>query len=202
MCAPRYLAWQSSRHVPKVTDYLSKLFAHLTPKASVLELGCGPGVPCTQLMVNHELELRVTAVDISASQIAFARERAPESPRVEFVHADMTKLEYPEGRFDAIVAFYSFFHLPKEEQGLMVKKMVSWLKPNGALLLNMATEEGDSIMDNWMGVKMFLTGFGVEGNLKMLREFGEGLEIEDEVAGERVGLSQEVLFHWVWAVRK
>ncbi|KAF9440266.1 S-adenosyl-L-methionine-dependent methyltransferase, partial [Macrolepiota fuliginosa MF-IS2] len=202
VCAPKYLAWQSTRDVPKPAEYLSKLFTYLAPGASVLELGCGPGVVYTQQLANHELGLKVTAVDISASQIALARERLPESDRVEFVHADMTKLGYPEGRFDAIVALYSFFHLPGAEQGPMVRMMVSWLKPGGVLLLNTSTEEGDVFRDNWMGVKMFSTGLGVEGNLKLFKDFGEGLEVEDEIAEEKAGLALSVYFHWIWAIKK
>lgn len=187
--------------MPKVLEYLSKLFSQLKPNASVLELGCGPGVPFTRLLANHELELHITAVDISASQIALAREKVSESSRVEFVHADMTKLDFPEGKFDAIVAFYSWFHLPKEEQGLMVAKIATWLKPGGILLLNTSSEEGDVVMNDWMGVRMFSTGFGVEGTLGIFKEFGKDLDITDEVVGEKVG-SQEVLFHWIWAVKK
>lgn len=114
----------------------------------------------------------------------------------------MTKLEYPESKFDAVVAFYSFFHLPREEQGPMVKKITNWLKPGGILLMNMNSEEGDVVMDKWMGVKMFSAGLGVEGNLAMLKEYGEGLEVEAELVGETLGLQKELFFHWIWAVKR
>lgn len=201
-CAPKYFAWQSSRPAPKALEWLPKLFAHLKSKAQVLELGCGPGVPYTQLLVDHELELQVTAVDISASQIALARDNVAKSPRVEFVHADMTKLEYPEASFDAVIAFYSLFHLPREEQGPMVKMITRWLKPGGVLLFNLAAEEGDRVTDDWMGVKMFSTGLGVEGNNKMVKEFGEGTDFKGEVLGEKGGLREEVFFHWFWAIKE
>lgn len=84
-CAPKYLAWQSARPAPKALDWFLKLFAHLAPNAHILELGCGPGVPYTQLVVNHEFQFQVTAVDISTSHIALARENVTKSPRVEFV---------------------------------------------------------------------------------------------------------------------
>lgn len=84
----------------------------------------------------------------------------------------------------------------------MVKKIAKWLKPGGVLLMNMKKEEGDDIVEKWMGVTMFSTGFGVEGNLKMLEEYGEGLDIEAKLVGEKLGLSVEVFFHWIWAVKK
>ena len=86
----------------------------------MLELGCGTGVPTTQMIATHEKRLRMTGVDISPAQVALAREhvRAPDAEgdegkdRVAFVHAFMAKLEYAEGSFDAVLAFYSIFHLP------------------------------------------------------------------------------------------
>ncbi|KXN92690.1 Malonyl-[acyl-carrier protein] O-methyltransferase, partial [Leucoagaricus sp. SymC.cos] len=204
-CAPKYAGWQASRGVPQsISNHLTRLFNYLKPNASILELGCGPGIPYTQLLVDNELELSITAVDISASQISLAKEKI-NSSRVEFVHSDMTRLDYPEARFDAVVAFYSFFHIPKEEQGPMVKKITKWLKPGGVLLVNMNDKEGDVFMYRWLGVttSMFSTGLGVEGNLKMFREFGEGkLDVEDTIEGESAGLSEEMFFHWFWAVKK
>ncbi|KAJ7696771.1 hypothetical protein B0H17DRAFT_1053002, partial [Mycena rosella] len=41
------------------------------------ELGCGAGVPCTQVLVEHGLN--VTGNDISAAQIALAREHVPKA---------------------------------------------------------------------------------------------------------------------------
>uniref|UniRef100_A0A5K1K2F0 Cell surface hydrophobicity-associated protein n=1 Tax=Ganoderma boninense TaxID=34458 RepID=A0A5K1K2F0_9APHY len=204
--APKYLAWSGPRPTTTRAGYVAQLLDLLAPGSSVLELGCGAGVPTTQTIAAHEKQLRVTGVDISAAQVALAREHVrapdPEEGRVAFVHADMMKLEYASGSFDAVLAFYSIFHLPQEEQAPMVGRMVGWLKPGGYLLLNMRTEEGDFLREDWMGARMFSSGIGVEGNRKAFEEYGKGLKIlVDEIATEKVGKFEEK-FHWVFAVKE
>lgn len=181
--APQYLAWSAPRQTTTRMEYLDKLISTLPAGASVLELGCGAGVPCTQRMV--ERGLAVTGNDISSAQIELAREHVPGAT---FIQGDMLQLDIQAATFDAVVAFYSIFHLPKEEQGLLVEKVTGWLKEGGWFLFNLNTSEGETLRDDWMGVRMFSSGLGVEGNRRMLNEGGKGLTIvADEVAVEKVG---------------
>ncbi len=66
--ASRYLEW--SVPSPARMGYLQALIDRLPKEANVLELGCGAGVPCTQILLQHA---RVVAVDCSAAQIALAK---------------------------------------------------------------------------------------------------------------------------------
>lgn len=195
--APTYFTWFSSRPTTTRMEHLDKLISLLAPGASVLELGCGAGVPCTQAFIKHGL--KVTGADISAAQIALAHEHVPQAT---LIHSDMMSLSFEPGSFDAVVGFYSVFHLPKDEQGPMVRKMTGWLKEGGWLLVNLTVDVGDQMMEDWMGAKMFWSGHGVEGNREMLKVDGEGLTIvEDEVVGEKVGKMEEK-FHWILATKK
>ena len=45
-------------------------------------------------------------------QLAIARENAP---RARFVRADMTEVDFAPESFDAVVAFYSIIHVPRDE---------------------------------------------------------------------------------------
>ena len=58
-------------------DDLAKL---IRPRARVLDLGCGAGVPATKLLTDRNFD--VLGVDISAVQIARARQLVPEPIRV------------------------------------------------------------------------------------------------------------------------
>ena len=110
-------------------------------------------------------------------------------------------LAFEPDSFDAVVAFYSIFHLPKEEQGMMIRQIRGWLREGGWLLCNLTTDEGDQMMEDWMGARMFWSGLGVNGNRDMLKRDGEGLRVvEDEVVVEKV--QPEEKFHWVLAVKK
>lgn len=113
-------------------------------------------------------------------------------------------LSFPAQSFDAVVAFYSIFHLPKEEQGIMIRKISGWLKKGGWVLLNFGTEEGELRLPGWLGasVDMFSCGLGVDGNRDVIARNTAGLTIvEDEMAGEMVG-NHEHMFHRFLATKK
>lgn len=151
-------------------------------------------MPCTQALITHGLS--VTGNDISVAQIKLAKQHVPQATLIQ---SDMLALDFQPGRFDAVVAFYSIFHLPKDEQGMIVEKVTGWLKEGGWFLFNLATEEGDVLREDWMGVTMFSSGLGVDGNREMMKACGEGLRVmEDEVAVEKAGMVEE-RFHWVLA---
>lgn len=202
--AEKYLAWAGPRPTTTRTAFIKKLSGNLTPGAKILELGCGAGVPSTQDLVRRGFS--VTGVDISSAQIALAKEHvlplAGKDQNIDFLVGDMAGMEFDAGSFAAVLAFYALFHLPKEEQPAMLRKMVSWLKPGGYLLVNLHTEEGDVHRPEWIGgVPMFSSGLGIEGTRKILSDLVlEGkLEVtEDIVDNEKVGSFEEP-FHWVYA---
>ena len=50
-----------------------------------------------------------------------------EDAHVELLVVDMTSLNFPRGSFDAVVAFYSVIHLPRDEQRQLLKQIAEWL---------------------------------------------------------------------------
>ncbi|KAK7063394.1 S-adenosyl-L-methionine-dependent methyltransferase [Favolaschia claudopus] len=198
--ADKYLAWSSPRPTTTRMGYIEDLVKKLPRGAEVLELGCGAGVPATQLLISHGLS--VTGNDISAAQIALAHVHVPQAKQL--IQGDMLSLNFPPQSFDAVLGFYSIFHLPKEQQGGMFEKIRGWLKPGGWLLCNLQFEEGDIVREGWFEpeVKMFQSGLGVEGTRDIFRERVKGFKmIVDEVAIEKVGPFEE-RFHWIMAVKE
>ncbi|KAJ4483885.1 S-adenosyl-L-methionine-dependent methyltransferase [Lentinula aciculospora] len=192
--APKYHNWAAARPTQKRAEYIERLGRLLHKGSRILELGCGAGLPATQQLTDQGFE--VLGVDISASQLGLAREHVPTA---QFMQGDMMTIEFAEGSFDAVTAFYSLFHLPRDEHGPMLKKMAGWLKPGGWLLFNLHTDGEDHMRDDWMGVKMFSSGLGIEGNKQMLVEYGAGLtDLEDVIDKESVGRFEES-FHWICA---
>jgi SAM-dependent methyltransferase len=194
--ADKYLAWSAPRPTLTRIEYLNRLIDILPKGAKVLELGCGAGVPSTQIMIKRGFD--VTATDISSAQLTLAKEHIPEATLIQ---SDMMSLDFPPRSFDAVVAFYSVFHLPKDEQGKMVERMADWLTDGGWLLFNLNTNQGDFLIDDWMGARMFSASLGVQGNNELLEKHGQGLKIvSNEVADEIVGGFVEK-FHWVFATK-
>ena len=191
--------------------YLDQLLSNLSAPHNddavhILELGCGAGVLCTRTLL--ERGHTVTAVDISSAQIDLAKANLQPfltdttSPRLTLLNEDMTSLSFRPSSFSAIVAFYSLFHLPKPDQRAAIRNIARWLKPGGWFLCNLQTDDSDITRDDWMGAKMFSTGFGVQGNSEMLRTEGVGLKIVlDKVVVETIGRMEE-RFQWVLAVKE
>lgn len=122
--APTYTAWTQPTHETRLR-YLKALLGALgeDETITVLELGCGAGVPCTGFMASRP-NIKVTANDISDAQIALARQRLP--PSVEIAPRDMVEWEFDVARFDGVVGMYSLFHLPRDEQTVMLRR-IFWL---------------------------------------------------------------------------
>jgi len=137
----------------KYKDWLDALKAHLqpTPSSRVLDIGCGSGRPVARTLVaaGH----RVVGVDISDVQIEKARENVPTA---EFIRGDATTLEFDDASFDAVVSFYTFIHLPLEEQLPLLKKVSGWLKPGGVFVATVGHEAWTGTMPDWLGGKTLM----------------------------------------------
>ena len=155
--------------------YLGKLLKCLPVQAEVLELGCGAGVPCTQLLAQ---QAHVTGVDISAAQIALARQNVPTATLFQ---TDMMTLAFPSASFDAVVAFYSLIHLPRVEQVVLLKRLAQWLRPAGWLLVNLGiVDDPGSIEPDWLGAAMYWSSYDTQTNLDLISQSGFIL-IETEI---------------------
>lgn len=169
--AQEYNDWTSAIESPRVPK-LQNLLEHL-PKSSeeaVLELGCGAGIPGTQLLASKFRT--VVANDISDAQIELAKKNL-QSDNVEFIAGDMTKLTFAPSHFGAVVAFYSIIHLPREEQLDMFKQISYWMKPGGYLLCNLGTTDDPGKSVAWLGdAQMFWSGFDADKYHQILTESG------------------------------
>lgn len=177
--AQTYLEWTANHESPRVA-YLEKLLARLPhhSTASVLELGCGAGVPGTQVLAANFHQ--VVANDISDAQVALARTTV-QKPNVEYLAGDMTKLSFAPSTFDAVVGFYSIIHLPKQEQHELFKQIRAWLKPGGYLLCNLSTTEDPGGTRTWLdGSEMYWSSFDAEEYLRILANCGFG-PIDSEI---------------------
>ena len=138
---------QGSKTYQQYKSWVDELSEQLMAGDSVLDLGCGCGVPATDLLAQ---KFRVTGVDLSSVQIERAKELVPSTT---FICGDMCALEFPSERFDAITCLYAIIHVPVEEQQELLVKMCSWLKPDGYLLLAAGHTAWTGKESNWLGVE-------------------------------------------------
>lgn len=176
--ADTYLNWTTAIDSPRL-KYLEKLLSKLpdSSTARVLELGCGAGVPGTQTLAKQCRE--VVANDISDAQIKLARVNVPNA-NVQFIREDMTQLHFDPGSLDAVVAFYSILHLPREEQRGMFQQVFAWLSPGSYLLCNLGAEDNPGSTADWLGSRMYWSSFDAEMNLQQVRDAGFNI-VESEI---------------------
>ena len=59
-----------------------------------------------------------------------------EIPEGEFVHIDVMDFKFPKG-IDAVFAFASLLHSPKEDLAIVLEKVACSLNPGGVMLLSL-----------------------------------------------------------------
>jgi SAM-dependent methyltransferase len=190
--AERYLDWSVDSKVR--AHYLATLLSSLpTSGAEVLELGCGAGLPVTRALAERA---QVTAVDISPEQVRRAKENAPGA---EVLCADMMALDFADGKFDAVAAFYAITHLAREEHAELFRRIARWLKPGGTFLATLgATALDDCIEQDWLGAPNFFSHFDAWTTLVMLYDCGFDI-LRAEIVAQDLAGEENVSFLWVTA---
>ena len=170
-------------------EWRDELLTRLSDGARVLELGCGGGVPDTALLAAR---FRLTAVDVSPEQV---RRAAAAVPGATFVCADFTELELEPRSFDAVAAFYSFNHVPRDLLAPLFAQIHAWLVPGGLFLTALGTTDLEDWTGEWLGAPTYFSSFPPETNTRLLEEAGFEL-IRDELVTftEPDG---DVTFQWI-----
>jgi cyclopropane fatty-acyl-phospholipid synthase-like methyltransferase len=163
--------------------------AGLPPCSSVLDVGCGNGLPATQeLALTHE----VTGVDISEQQIARARSNVPTAT---FIRGDVREVDLPAGAFDAIVALYLIDNIAREDYPALFRRLGELLRPNGRLLLSAEPGQDPWQPYTWLGVPMFINTVPTAELVQLLQEAGLSVvssEFETQLEGGR-----QIEYAWI-----
>lgn len=162
-CAEAYEQARRETLQPEI-KWLKK---QLPNQAAVLDIGCGSGLPVTRQLAKRFI---VTGVDISAEQIRRARQHVRHAT---FFHCDIMALDFPLASFDAVVALYAIFHLPRGEHGRLFRNIQRWLKPGGYLLATLSHEAQEAYTeDDFFGAKMYWSNYGMREYAAMLADAG------------------------------
>jgi SAM-dependent methyltransferase len=158
----------------------------------ILDLGCGPGIPVASALTASGR--RVVGVDGSARQVELARTNVPDA---EFIASDMSELKMAPASCDAVCAFYSITHLPRDLHHSLFRDIFEWLRPGGVFLASLGATDTDNWTGEWMGSPMFFSHFDAEWYVDCLANLGFRLEAaqvvqQDDEAGS---------FLWVVAHR-
>jgi cyclopropane fatty-acyl-phospholipid synthase-like methyltransferase len=190
---PRFGEWARRIEDDPRERFTGELERRLEPGARVVDLGCGAGVPSTRRLGER---FDMLGVDVSREQLALARANVP---RARFRRADLTELELPRGSVNAVTAFYSLNHVPREALPKLFERIAGWLAPGGLLLAALGAGGSPDWVGEWLGTTMFFSSWAPAENRRLIDRAGLELLV-DEVATLREP-EGEARFHWVLARR-
>jgi ubiquinone/menaquinone biosynthesis C-methylase UbiE len=193
--ADYFLEWSRRVEGDERARWRQELVRRLPAGAHILELGCGAGVADTGALAKR---FSVTGVDISPEQVSRARVNVPGA---DFMCGDFTRLELPAQSFDAVVAFYSFNHVPRDRLAGLLVRIHAWLVPDGLFLCAFGTGDTESWTGEWLGTSMFFSSFPPETNRRLLHETGFTLELDELMTMVEPEPDGESRWQWVLARR-
>jgi len=190
---PRFGEWGERIEGDPSERFLDELAGRMPSGGRVLDLECGNGAKIAGLVGGFDL----VAVDISEEQLALARTRLPGAT---LLSGDFSTIEFADETFDAITAFYSIMHVPREEHSALFRRIAGWLRPGGLFLASLSHVGGDDWTGEWLGVEMFFSGFDAETNRRLVRAAGFELVL-DELVWMREPQG-DVAFLWLLARKR
>ncbi|MBK9925239.1 MAG: class I SAM-dependent methyltransferase [Anaerolineales bacterium] len=122
--------------IDRSVKWLTKILG-LQPGASLLDLGCGPGLYASRLA---QAGFHITGVDYSRNSIEYATKYAEENNlQVIYRYQNYLELE-DENLYDAMFLIYGdFCPLNPSQRSTLLRNVHRALKPNGAFVLDVST---------------------------------------------------------------
>lgn len=164
---------------------IDDLLDHCPPNPTVVDIGCGDGA---RTLAN--LPADSVGLDISRRGLELA---TSEVPAASLVQGDMSTLPLGADQFDAITAYHSVFHVPREEHRAVYREFGRVLRPGGVVLMTLPGGRFETVRRGWMGGRMFFSAPGREQTLSALRDAGFE-DTETTTATDPLGSSTEFVF--------
>lgn len=137
--------WNKEREWYIEQPSIDEVIILLKPGATILDVGCGSGKPVAAYLVEKGFD--VHGLDISPKLIQYAKSVIPEK---KLFLADICEFT-TDIRFDAIICWFALFHIHAEDHPDVLKKLHSFLKPRGILLITFADTNHKP---DWTEIKM------------------------------------------------
>ena len=134
--AREFLARRGSARSTGVGVNAVRQWARALPhRAAVIDLGCGPGFPITEVLVAEGLN--VFAVDAAPSLVEAFRRNLPNTPVACEAIQDST---FFDRTFDGVLAWGLIFLLSPDDQRRLIQRIGDILVPGGRLLFTSCAE--------------------------------------------------------------
>ena len=169
------------------TKEIQEFIDHLPKGSTVLDIGCGSGIPVLKRLVSEGYDAK--GVDFSEGMLEIARRNVPE---VELIHGDILKTEFKPASFDGIISTYAIIHIHKSQHQLVYNKIHEWLKSGGVMLVCTAHSEWEEIAE-YHGVDMAWSHPAPGASLEMVKKAGF------EIIFEKLVPTNDEIPYWILA---
>jgi SAM-dependent methyltransferase len=175
--AREFLAVRGSCRATGIGVNEVKKWARALPRgAAVIDLGCGPGFPMTEVLVTEGLN--VFAVDAAPSFVAAFRRNFPNTPVACEAVQDSP---FFERDFDGVLAWGLMFLLSPDDQRNLIQRIGGILVPGGRLLFTSCAE---ALVWNDVMTGLESRSLGAEEYRRVLSAAGLSITGEYEDEGE------------------
>ena len=168
--------------------WLDHFLALIPQHSKILDLGCGSGKPIADYLIRHDY--KITGVDSSDVMIEMAQQNFPEQ---HWLQADMRTVEF-EQKFNAILAWDSFFHLTPNDQRQMFRQFARFAQQGTVLMFSSGPSHGEAIGDLF-GDALYHASLAPEEYRALLKQ--SGFKVIKMVAED-----VECTGHTVWLAQK
>jgi cyclopropane fatty-acyl-phospholipid synthase-like methyltransferase len=151
--------------------YVDAILARLAPGASVLDLGCGTGVPITRYVA--ERGFRVTGIDSSASMLALARQAVPQAA---FLESDILDVRMAQP-VAAVIAWDSVFHIDRRRHRAVFDVIRSQMEDGGWLLMSAGGTSEKGFHSDMFGQSFYYSGYAPAKTVRMLAAAGFDVQL-------------------------
>ena len=180
-------AYYSERNLFKNEEEIRIFISHLPESGTVLDIGCGGGVPVLRTLVDNGYDVK--GIDFSQGMLDLAKQNVPEA---ELILGDITKIELEFESFDGIISTYAFIHIFRTQHPLLYMKIYSWLKPGGIMLVSTAQTEWEEVHD-YFGVPMAWSHPAARESLQLVHNAGF------EIIFDRFTTTGDETHYWILA---
>ncbi|MEM7772815.1 MAG: class I SAM-dependent methyltransferase [Cyanobacteria bacterium P01_A01_bin.37] len=142
-----------------------KAIAFIGNRGKALDVGCG----CTGRFIDLLLSTGFDpeGIDVSEEMVKLARQR---HPAIKFYQKDICEWDVPH-KYDFITAWDSIWHIPLNQQRIVLTKLISSLNANGVFIFSCGgTDNEGEHKNNYMGPDIYYSSLGINGFLKLFIE--------------------------------
>ncbi|MFJ7499389.1 class I SAM-dependent DNA methyltransferase [Serratia grimesii] len=167
--------------------WLDRFLSLVPVTGKLLDIGCGNGMPIAAYFSQRGFD--VMGIDSSQSMIDACQKKFPHQ---QWRVIDMRTLALND-MFDGLIAWDSFFHLPRNDQRQMFKIFAAHAKSKAALMFTSGTSDGEAIGE-FQGEPLYHSSLSPTEYQQLLHESGfdvVNMVFEDpECRGRTVWLAQ------------